>query len=301
MVTGDEGERRIPIRTAAGTFEVWTKRRGAHPKVKVLLLHGGPGLTHDYFEPLAALDAELIYYDQLGSGRSDHPDDEGLWCVERFVDELEQVCTALELDGDSLYLLGHSWGAILAVEFALAHPGRLKGLIVSNMMMSMVDYAAHQARLVAGLDPELVAEVRALTATGAHADPRITELLFPAYYLKHLCRLAPWPPALMRSFVANNPQVQRALVGLDPLGVSGRLAQWDRKADLAKLELPVLVIGATHDTMDPEHMRWIAAQVPHGTYVHCPDGSHCAMWDDQAAYLAGVAAFLRATADPPAA
>jgi proline iminopeptidase len=142
VLTG--GVKMIPVETPRGTFRVWTKRVGNNPKVKVLLLHGGPGATHEYFEGfegfLPAEGIEFIYYDQLGSAYSDQPRDESLWTTERFVDEVEQVRQALGLDRDNFYLLGHSWGGILATEYALAHQQHLKGLVISNMMMSIPDY-----------------------------------------------------------------------------------------------------------------------------------------------------------------
>ena len=93
------GARMIPVRTPIGTFRVWVKRFGNNPGLRVLLLHGGPGLTHEYLEAcdsyLPAAGVEYYYYDQLGSGFSDQPDEPSLWELDRFVDEVEQVrqCT----------------------------------------------------------------------------------------------------------------------------------------------------------------------------------------------------------------
>jgi len=134
------GVRMIPITTPIGDFKVWTKRVGNNPRIKVLLLHGGPGVTHEQFTscdsyfPGAGI--EYYYYDQLGSHYSDQPHDESLWVIERFVEEVEQVRIALGLDSTNFYLLGQSWGGILAVEYALKYQQNLKGLIISNIMMS---------------------------------------------------------------------------------------------------------------------------------------------------------------------
>src|SRR5690348_8182798 len=126
------GARRIPIDTPAGRFYVWTKRVGNNPALKVLLLHGGPGATHEYLEAcdsyLPAAGIEFYYYDQLGSGFSDQPDDRSLWRLDRFVDEVEQVRSALGLGPDNFVLYGHSWGGLLAVEYALAHQEQLRAL-----------------------------------------------------------------------------------------------------------------------------------------------------------------------------
>jgi pimeloyl-ACP methyl ester carboxylesterase len=198
------GVKLIPVETPRGVFRVWTKRVGNNPRTRLLLLHGGPGSTHEYFEAfdsyLPAAGVEYYYYDQLGSLYSDQPDEPDLWELDRFVDEVEQVRRALGLDRDSFFLLGHSWGGILAIEYALRHQRHLKGL-------------------------------------------------------------------------------------LEP---------WDRTADLGGIEVPTLVIGAQHDTMDPSHMAWMAGAVRRGTYLHCPDGSYMAMYDDQSTYMDGLIQFLRA-------
>ena len=146
------GVRMIPIRTPRGEFKVWTKRVGNSPRVKMLLLHGGPAATHEYFEAFdsyfPAAGIEYDYYDQLGSAYSDQPNEPELWDLPRFVDEVEQVRQALGLDRDNFYLLGHSWGGILAIEYALKYPQQLKGLIISNMMASIPAYNDY-ARTVA--------------------------------------------------------------------------------------------------------------------------------------------------------
>jgi proline iminopeptidase len=130
----------IPIETPVGKFNVWTKRFGNNPKIKVLLLHGGPGGTHEFFESFESFfpqeGIEFYEYDQLGSYFSDQPKDSSLWTTEHFVEEVEQVRKALGLNKDNFYLLGHSWGGILAMEYALKYQDNLKGLVISNMMSS---------------------------------------------------------------------------------------------------------------------------------------------------------------------
>ena len=292
------GVRLVPIQTPKGSFKVWTKRFGSHPRIKLLLLHGGPGATHEYFEALerfvGAEGIELIYYDQLGSAYSDQPKDESLWTTERFVDEVEQVRQALGLTQDDFYLLGHSWGGILAAEYALAHQQQLKGLVISNMMMSIPDYNRYASDVLAkGMDPGVVKEIKDLEKKGEYESPRYMELLLPHFYAKHICRLEEWPDAVTRSFGKLNKQVYVLMQGPSEFGLTGRLEKWDRKADLGAITVPTLVIGATHDTMDPEHMRWVSTQVKHGSFLLCPEGSHMAMWDDQRSYAAGLVRFLK--------
>jgi proline iminopeptidase len=135
------GARMIPVHTPKGRFRIWTKRIGNSPRIKLLLLHGGPGVTHEYLEPcdswLPAAGVEYYYYDQLGSHYGDQPDEPDLWEIDRFVDEVEQVRAALGLDRGNFFLYGQSWGGLLALEYALAHQQKLKGLIISNMMASI--------------------------------------------------------------------------------------------------------------------------------------------------------------------
>ncbi|MEL7363300.1 MAG: alpha/beta fold hydrolase, partial [Bacteroidota bacterium] len=134
ILTG--GVRMLPVTTPHGTFRVWTKRVGNNPRIKVLLLHGGPGMTHELYEvfdsffPAAGI--EFYYYDQLGSHYSDQPDDDRLWETARFVEEVEQIRQALRLTRDNFFLFGQSWGGLLALEYALAYQQHLKGLIISN-------------------------------------------------------------------------------------------------------------------------------------------------------------------------
>ncbi len=294
------GARMIPITTPKGTFRVWTKRVGSNPTIKVLLLHGGPGMTHEYFEaadsyfPGAGI--EYYYYDQLGSFYSDQPKDSTLWDLPRFVEEVEQVRTALGLDRDNFYLLGQSWGGILAMEYALKYQQHLKGLIISNMMSSIPAYNEYAEKtLMPAMDPKVLAEVKALEAKKDYANPRYMELLVPNHYEQHLLRMpqAEWPDPVVRALTHVNNDIYIPLQGPSELGASGKLVNWDRSKDLPKITVPTLVIGATYDTMDPKHMEWMSTQVKHGRYLLCPKGSHLALYDDQQTYFRGVIAFLK--------
>jgi proline iminopeptidase len=298
MQTG--GVRRIPIHTPKGDFTVWTKRFGRNPRIKVLLLHGGPGATHEYFESFESFlpheGIEFIYYDQLGSAYSDQPKDDSLWTIDRFVDEVEQVRLALGLGHDDFYLLGSSWGGILAVEYALAHQENLKGLVISNMMMSIPDYNRYASDVLAKqMDPAVVKEIHEIEARKEFESPRYMELLLPNFYAEHILRRPPdaWPDAVLRSFGKLNRDLYVTMQGPSEFGASGRLENWDRKADLPRITVPTLVIGAQHDTMDPEHMRRVASQVKNGRFLLCPNGGHLAMWDDQETYFPGLIAFLK--------
>ena len=295
-----DGGQRILVHTPKGDFHVWTKRYGSNPRIKVLVLHGGPGMTHEYLEALDQTlpgeGVEVIQYDQLGSFGSDQPDDDELWEIPRFVDEVEQVRVALGLDRDDFYLYGHSWGGILAIEYALAHQEHLKGLILSNMMSSAPEYNEYAVNVLEPqMDQAALAEIKRLEASGATDDPRFMELLMEQHYTKHILQRPPeeWPAGVMASLEHVNPGIYVLLQGPSELGLSGRLEHWDRSADLPRITVPTLVIGAAHDTMDANQLRWMASVLPSGRYHHCESGSHLCMYDDAETYFAGLLGFLR--------
>ena len=296
------GARKIPVSTPAGTYQVWVKRVGNNPDLRVLLLHGGPGATHEYLEAcdsyLPAAGIEYYYYDQLGSGFSDQPDEPSLWEVDRFADEVEQVRAALGLGRDNFVLYGQSWGGILAIEYALRHQQHLRGLVISNMMASVPAYNAYATDvLMPAMDQDALAEIKALEARGEIENPRYMELLTEQHYVHHVLRIpaADWPDPVQRGFAHINPQIYVSMQGPSELGISAdaKLAHWDRTGDLSSIKVPTLVIGARYDTMDPAHMEVMAGRLPAGRYLHCPEGSHLSMYDDQPTYFAGLIDFLR--------
>ena len=298
ILTG--GVKLIPIDTPKGIFRVWTKRIGNNPGAKVLLLHGGPGATHEYFEAFdsyfPAAGIEYYYYDQLGSYYSDQPDEPDLWELPRFVEEVEQVRLALGLNNSSFYLLGQSWGGILALEYALKYQAHLKGLVISNMMASIPAYNEYAEKvLMPGMDQAVLDEIKRMEAAGEIDNPRYMELLVPHHYEHHILRMPAneWPDPVNRAFKHVNPKIYVPMQGPSELGASGKLLNWDRTTDLPGITVPTLAIGARHDTMDPRHMEWMAGTVRRGRYLSCPNGSHMAMYDDQETYFRGLVQFVR--------
>jgi proline iminopeptidase len=296
------GVRLIPISTPKGEFRVWTKRVGDNPDIRLLLLHGGPAATHEYFAPfdshLPGAGVEYYFYDQLGSFFSDQPDDPDLWEVDRFVDEVEQVRLALDLGPENFFLLGHSWGGILAIEYALRYQEHLRGLIISNMMSSIPAYNEYaETILMPKMDQEALAEIKQLEARGEIEDPRYMELLMEHHYVRHVLRLPAeeWPDPVNRAFAHTNQKIYVSMQGPSELGASGKLASWDRSEDLYDIRVPTLVISGNHDTMDPGHLQAMTVKLPKGHYLSCPRGSHLSMWDDEDTYFAGLIDFLRTT------
>lgn len=292
------GIKMVPVSTAEGSFHVWTKRVGNNPTTKILLLHGGPGATHEYFEAFdsyfPAARIEYYYYDQLGSYYSDQPDDQELWDLPRFVEEVEQVRQALGLE--NLYLLGHSWGGLLAIEYALKYQQHLKGLVISNMMSSVPAYNkyAHET-LMPAMDQTALAEIKKMEEAGENEDPRYMELLIEHHYVHHVLRMPheDWPDPVNRTFKHLNPSIYVPMQGPSELGASGKIAEWDRTDALATLSIPTLVIGAKYDTMDPAFMKMMSDRLTKGRHLHCPQGSHLAMYDDQKVYIDGLLRFVR--------
>ena len=296
------GVRLIPIQTPVGNFKVWTKRFGTNPKIKILLLHGGPAMTHEYMECFETFfqkeGFEFYEYDQLGSYYSDKPKDSSLWTTDRFVEEVEQVRKAIHADSSNFYVLGNSWGGILAMEYALKYQKNMKALLVANMVASATEYAKYADEVLAKqLKPDVLAEIRALEAKKDFKNPRYMELLLPNFYHEHLCRLEEWPDAVNRSFKHANEEVYTLMQGPSEFGISGRLEKWDIKNRLKEISIPTLMIGAKHDTMDPAAMEAQSKLVQHGKYLYCPNGSHLSMWDDQKVFMNGVIQFVQEVND----
>ncbi len=296
------GVKMIPINTKSGEFKVWTKRTGNNAKIKVLLLHGGPGVTHEYLECFDSFfpqaEIEYYYYDQLESFYSDRPNDKSLWSVERYVDEVEQVRKALGLSNDNFFLYGHSWGGMLAMEYALKYQSNLKGLIVSNMMASVPDYKTYANEVLGPqLESAVLEEIKALEAAGDFENPRYSELMYTHFNPKHVLRmpLEEWPNPAKRAFANINPELYVTMQGPSEFGVVGdvKLKDWDIKDQLSEITVPTLTIGGTYDTMDPKHMEWISTEVQQGKYLHCSNGSHLSLYDDQETYFKGLIQFIK--------
>jgi proline iminopeptidase len=297
------GIRMIPVKTPVGEFKVWTKRFGNNPRIKVLLLHGGPAAGHEYMEAFESFfpkeGFEFYEYDQLGAPYSDQPNDSSLWTIERYVDEVEQVRKAIGADKNNLYVLGNSWGGILAMEYALKYQDNIKGLIVADMVASCPDYGKYADEVLAKqMDPKVLAEIKDIEAKKDFSNPRYDELLMPNFYKQHFCRLAEWPEPVVRCFThLNTTKVSKEIYvlmqGPSEFGIAGRLANWDIKSRLKEIKIPALMVGAKYDTMDPKAMEEQSKMVQHGRYLYCPNGSHLCLWDDQKVFMNGVIRFIR--------
>jgi len=287
------GIRMIPV--VGGKYKVWTKKIGSGP-IKVLLLHGGPGFTHCYLEAMESFlpqaGIEIYYYDQLGCGNSDIPDDPALWTLPRYVEEVEEVRRGLGLDNFVLY--GHSWGGMLAIDYALKYQQHLRGLVISNMA------AGVQAAIKRGitlkntlLPPEKLARLNALEAKQDYDNPEYEGIMMEDLYPKMICRIQPWPEPITRAFRLANLKIYNEMQGKSEFQVTGNFKDWERWDRLHEIKVKALTIGARYDEMDPEDMKRMATLMPNATSAICPNGSHMALWDDQAIYFQHLLAYLK--------
>ncbi len=286
------GIRMIPV--MGGRYKVWTKRIGSGP-LKVLLLHGGPGFTHQYLEALESFlpeaGIEMYYYDQLGCGNSDIPDDVSLWEIPRFVEEVEEVRRGLGLDNFVLY--GQSWGGMLSIEYSLKYQRHLRALVISNMTAGMQSYLKRLGELKLKLTPETQATLDQLEAAEDYDSPEYQRIMMEDLYPIAICRTKPWPEPVTRAFRDANLAVYNHMQGKSEFVVTGTFKNWERWDDLHRIHVKTLVLGAEHDTMPPDDLRTMATLMPNAQAAICPEGSHLAMWDDQAVYFQHLLDFLR--------
>ncbi len=289
----------VKMITVDGKHKVWTKKIG-DGDIKVLLLHGGPGFPHDYYECfedfLPQSGIEFYYYDQLGCGNSDVPSDTSLWNIARYVEEVEQVRKGLGLE--NFYLYGQSWGGMLAMEYLQKYQGNVKGAVISNMTAGMKSYISYTAKLKQELfTPAEIKTYDSLDQLNLHASPEYQELLVNKLYNKVACRLTPWPEPIMRSLKKLNTVIYNQMQGIDEFHVTGNFKDWEMWDRLPNIKIPTLVIGGMNDTMDPDDIKKEGRLIPNSRTYLCPAGSHMSMYDDQQNYFNNLIAFLKDVED----
>lgn len=282
---------------AVDGHQVWVRRVGetSDPeRLPLVLLHGGPGVPSDYLEPLEQLAGggrEVIRYDQLGCGRSDHPEDPSLLQVERFVAELEVVRQALGLE--RIHLYGQSWGGMLALEVALSGAAGIASLVLSNAPASMPLWVQETARLRGELPQEVQAVLDDHERTGSTDSPAYQEAM-AAFYRRHVCRLDPWPDCLLRSFNAMeaDPRVYHAMCGPSEFHITGSLRDWDVSDRLGEIAQPTLVIGGRHDEATPVVTEAVHRGIPGSQWRILEECSHLSHLEAPEEYTELLAAFL---------
>jgi len=273
---------------------VWYARLGEGDALPILLLHGGPGGAAYYLEPLAerlAADRPAIVYDQLGCGRSDAPDDTSLWTVDRFVEEVDQVRAALGLG--RCHLLGQSWGGWLAIDYMAREPSGIERLVLASTSASIPEFMAGARRLIEAMPEPHRRVLIELGAQGAYDHPDY-QAAVEEFYRRHLCRLDPWPDALQRSSdCIEGNQVYLTMNGPTEFDVIGRLREWDRTADLGRIDVPTLVTCGRYDEITPSCSETITRGIPDARMHVFEHSAHCAHLEEPDDYARIVEAFLR--------
>jgi proline iminopeptidase len=271
---------------------VWFQRIASQAAgIPLLCLHGGPGMPHDYLEPLAALSEErpVVFYDQLGCGRSPAVDQVS-WTVDRFVDELSAVRSHLGLD--DVVIFGNSWGGMLAIRYMLDHPTGVRALILSSAPPSVSQWLADAARLRSGL-PAAVQEVLRIHEAGGHYACPEYQGAVAEFYRRHLCRVTPWPDCMERTFAGIGGDVYMAMWGPSEFGpVPGVLRDWEMLDRLSDIDVPTLVTCGRYDEATPEHMAMLSEGIPDAELAVFEASSHTAFIEETPAYLARLRLFL---------
>ncbi|MGW6703809.1 proline iminopeptidase-family hydrolase [Streptomyces sp. NPDC054956] len=270
-------------------FRTWYKIVGEPgEELPLLVINGGPGCPHDYMTDLEALDRAVIFYDQLGCGRSDHPEDPALWVMDTFVQEVTAVREALGLE--RLHLLGPSFGAQVALEYVLTRPVGLASLTLAGPLASAPLYESEARRLEHSLPPDTRAAIA-----------RDEEGAAMAFYQRWLCRLDPWPDHLTRSFANMNHDVYGIMWGKE-WDVTGNLKDWDVTPRLGELDLPVLITSGRHDLTTPTVVRPLADGIPGAEWVLFEQSSHLPSAEEPDHYREVLTSFLtKAESQPPSA
>ena len=293
-----ESEGTVPF----GDFETWYRVTGTldpdSPRAPTVLLHGGPGATHDYLDAMRGLAADgraVVQYDQLGNGRSTHLRDRGaeFWTPALFCDELDNLLAGLGIAG-RYHVLGQSWGSCLAQEHALRQPAGLRSLVLADALASIPDFAAECARLLSALPADVQETIRRHEAAGTTADPEYTEACM-VFYRRHVCRLEVWPDEVSRSFQAmeEDPTVYGTMNGPSEFTITGTLRDWSIVDRLGEIRVPALMVSGRHDETTPKLQETLLAGIPSSEWVCFEDSSHMPHVEEPERWLAIVSAFLR--------
>jgi proline iminopeptidase len=276
-----------------GPGNVWYASAGEG--VPLLLLHGGPGATSLYLEPLMVLADDgyhVVRYDQLGSYHSDKPDDLSLWQFPRFVDELETVRQSLGFE--TMYLLGQSWGAILALEYALHFQQHLRGLILASGAASIAECVAGMNGLRAELPKEMIDTLNHYEAIDETDNPAYKKVIDELYH-RHLCRLVPHPDVLKESGKRMAQPVYNTMWGPNEFRCTGNLQSWDRTDRLGEIHVPTLITVGRFDEVVPSCAETMHRGIAGSQLVVFEESSHSAHLEEPERYLEVLRTFLGET------
>jgi proline iminopeptidase len=270
---------------------VWYEIVGSGNATPLLLLHGGPGAPSHYLNPLkqVAVDRPVIFYDQLGAGRSDRPTDTSLWRVDRFVDELAQVRAALGLD--EVHILGHSWGTMLAMDYMLTEPEGVKSIIFASPALNVKRWTDDAKRLLTALPEETQSVIERHEKDGTTDAPEYQAAVMD-YYGLYLTRSDPWSPDLEAAFEGFNTDIYGLMWGPSEFTASGTLRDYNREDALPNLSLPVLFTAGRYDEATPETLQHFHSLVPNSEIAIFENSAHMTMLDEPEAYADAIRQFL---------
>ena len=274
----------IPVREGFAPFrehKTWYRVTGdlSAGKAPLIVLHGGPGCTHDYvdsFKGLAARGRAVVHYDQLGNGRSTHLRDKGadFWTPRLFLDELENLLRHLNIAG-RYHLLGQSWGGMLGAEHAVTQPKGLKALVIANSPASMELWVREANRLRAALPPQVQATLLRHERAGTTTDPDYVKAV-RVFYDRHVCRVTPWPDEVARTFKAidEDPTVYMTMNGPSEFHVVGTLKTWSIIDRLDRIQVPTLLISGRYDEATPAVVQPFADRIKDVRWEIFENSSH---------------------------
>jgi proline iminopeptidase len=274
---------------------VWYRIEGGGPGVPLLLLHGGPGGGHDYLEPLGALGDErpVVFYDQLGCGKSDIPDDTSLWTIERFVEEVDAVRAGLGLE--RIHLLGQSWGAMLAIDYMLTNPTGVVSLTLASGCASALGCAREMRKLIEELPPETVATIDRCEREGTTEGAEYMGAVF-TFYQKHVCRTQPWPPEMLRTGLnLQNSPVYHFMWGPNEFTATGTLKDWDRSDRLGEIDVATLITAGRYDELTPALAEEMRRGIAGSELVVFEESSHSAHVEEPELFAQVLRDFFRRT------
>jgi proline iminopeptidase len=270
---------------------VWYRIAGSGTATPLLLLHGGPGAPSYYLNALeaVAVDRPVIFYDQLGAGRSDKPTNESLWTVDRFVRELAQVRETLGLD--RVHILGHSWGSMLAMDYLLTDPEGVESVIFASPVMSVRRWSEDAERLIAAMPTQYQRSIEENERAGTTGSEEYQTATME-YYRRYLSRSDPWSPDLLEAFENLNEEIYGLMWGPSEFTATGTLRDYDRETELGSLDLPVLYTAGRYDEATPESVEHYRSLTPNAQIEIFEDSAHMTMLDEPNAYVAAVREFL---------
>lgn len=288
MISIEAREGYIPVTGG----RVWYQIVGSGEATPLLVLHGGPGIPHDYLEPLADLADErpVIFYDQLGCGKSERPDDGSLWRIERFAEEVGQVRQALGLT--QVHLLGHSGGTIVALEYLLQQPAGVVSLTQVGPVLSAPRMLANNARLYATLPEDMFAAVQRHEAAGT-MDSEEYQQAVEAFSRLYMNRVWPKPESSQRASQGVGVQVFHTVWGPYELQLTGNLKDYDRTDRAHELKLPTIFICGRYDVCTPEETTRYHRLVDGSKLVILEQSSHSPFVEEREPFMQVVRNFLR--------